>query len=60
MDNNNKEKYAKIPANLIGDCTYFSYFKFLLGMFILPLSSFTLRTLQFINVIIFGVLCLDK
>lgn len=56
MDNNNKENnMPKSQQILLAIVLILVTLNFFLGIFILPLSSFTLRTLQFINVIIFGV-----
>lgn len=56
MSNNDKEHtMPKSQQILLAIVIILAVLNFILGMFVLPLSSFTLRVLQFINVIVFGV-----
>ncbi|EHJ06937.1 hypothetical protein CD113_04550 [Staphylococcus simiae] len=56
MNNNNKENnMPKSQQILLAIILIFVTLNFFLAMFVLPLSSLTLRILQFINVLIFGV-----
>ncbi|BBD93342.1 hypothetical protein ACN9UU_09920 [Staphylococcus caprae] len=56
MSNNDKEhNMPKSQQILLAIVIILAVLNFILGMFVLPLSSFTLRVLQFINVIVFGV-----
>ncbi|RIM35705.1 hypothetical protein BU631_02665 [Staphylococcus caprae] len=56
MSNNDKEhNMPKSQQILLAIVIILAVLNFILGMFVLPLSSFTLRALQFINVIVFGV-----
>lgn len=56
MSNNDKEHtMPKSQQILLAIVIILAVLNFILGMFVLPLSSFTLRALQFFNVIVFGV-----
>lgn len=56
MSNNDKEhNMPKSQQILLAIVIILAVLNFILGMFVLPLSSFTLMVLQFINVIVFGV-----
>ncbi|MBO1198585.1 hypothetical protein J3T65_03585 [Staphylococcus simiae] len=56
MNNNNKENnMPKSQQILLAITLIFVTLNFFLGIFVLPLSSLTLKTLQFINLVIFGV-----
>ena len=53
MSNNDKEhNMPKSQQILLAIVIILAVLNFILGMFVLPLSSFTLRVLQFINVIV--------
>lgn len=56
MDNNNKEhNMPKSQQILLAIVLTLIALNFFLGLFVLPLNSFILKTLQLVNVIIFGI-----
>jgi len=54
----NDDKWHNMPKSqqiLLAIILIFTIVNFILSVFVLPLSSITLRTLKFLNMILFGI-----